>query len=396
MSPLVIIFLTVFIDLLGFGIIIPLLPFYAEHFGASALAVGLLSTSFSAAQFLFAPFWGRLSDRVGRRPVILIGLAGSAASYALFAMAESLPMLFVARTMSGIAAANVPTAQAFIADVTPVEHRARGMGVIGAAFGLGFVFGPAAGGFLSRWGYAAPGWFAAGLSLVSFTIALIALPESLPPEARTAPRRQTRLQSFRLAMERPHLPLVLAVYFLVIAAFSSFEAMFALYGAWRFGLTAASIGYVFAFVGIVLATVQGLLVGRVVRRTGERRLVPAAILVLAAGLVLVPLSGSVWTLTAACAVIALGMGFNSPSMLSVISQLADPRWQGGTLGISQALGSLARIVGPAWGGWVFDRFGPAVPFVTAAGLMLVAGGLSVAALSRRSPGGTEAASSAVS
>ena len=394
MSPLVIIFLTVFIDLLGFGIIIPLLPFYAEHFGASALAVGLLSTSFSVAQFLFAPFWGRLSDRIGRRPVILIGLAGSAASYALFAMAESLAMLFVARTMSGIAGANIATAQAFIADVTPPEHRARGMGVLGAAFGLGFVFGPAAGGFLSRWGYAAPGWFASALSLVAFLLALAALPESLPREARTGGRRPSRLQSFRLAMERPHLPLVLAVYFLVITAFSSFESMFALYGAWRFGLTAASIGYVFAFVGIVLATVQGLLVGRVVRRTGERRLVPAAILVLAGGLALVPLSGSVGALTLACGVIAVGMGFNGPSIMSVISQLADPRWQGGTLGISQALGSLARIVGPAWGGWVFDRFGPSVPFLTAAGLMLVAGGLSVASLLRRN--GTRAAPSAVS
>ena len=379
MSPLVVIFVTVFIDLLGFGIIIPLLPFYAEHFGASALAVGLLSTSFSAAQFVFAPFWGRLSDRIGRRPVILIGLLGSAVSYAVFAMADSLAMLFVARTMSGIAGANIATAQAFVADVTTPETRARGMGMIGAAFGLGFVFGPAIGGFMSRWGYAAPGWFAAGLSLVNFLAAIVLLPESRPRETRGGEARPGRLRAFRLALMRPNLPLVLAVYFMVLTAFSSFESMIALFGEHRFGMTSVSIGYMFALVGVVLATVQGLLVGRAVKRVGEHRVVPLAILLLALALGLVPLSGSVAMLTAACALLAVGMGFNGPSVLSVISQLADPRSQGGTLGVSQALGSLARIVGPVWGGWVYDRFGSQVPFVTAAGLMLVACGLSIKA-----------------
>ena len=382
MSPLVVIFVTVFIDLIGFGIIIPLLPFYAEHFGASALAVGLLSTSFSAAQFLFAPFWGRLSDRIGRRPVILVGLVGSAASYALFALADSLWMLFVARTLSGIAGANIPTAQAFIADLTTPENRARGMGMIGAAFGLGFVFGPAIGGFLSQWGYAAPAWFAAALSFANFVAAIFVLPESRPREARGDDHGPGRLRSFRLALGRPHLPLVLGIYFLVLTAFSSFESMFALYGEHRFGLTAETIGYVFALVGAVLATVQGLLVGSVVGRLGERRVVPLAILLLAFSLGLVAMSGSVGMLTVACALLAVGMGFNGPSLMSVISQLADPRGQGGTLGVSQALGSLARIVGPVWGGWVYDRFGHQVPFVTAAGLMLVACGMSLHAFSR--------------
>jgi MFS transporter, DHA1 family, tetracycline resistance protein len=381
-SPLVIIFVTVFIDLLGFGIIIPLLPFYAEHFGASALAIGLLSTSFSVAQFLFAPFWGRLSDRIGRRPVILMGLLGSAVSYSMFALADSLTMLFVARTLSGVAGANIPTAQAFVADVTGAEHRARGMGMIGAAFGLGFVFGPAIGGFTSRWGYAAPAWFAAALSAANFVAALIVLPESRAKDAGDLPPRASRFRSFQQALARPHLPLVLMVYFLVLTAFSSFESMFALYGEHRFALTPASIGYIFALVGAVLATIQGVLVGRVVRRWGERRVVPAAILVLSAALALVAVSNSVAMLTAACALLAVGMGFNGPSMMSLISQLADPRAQGGTLGVSQALASLARIVGPAWGGWVYDRFGHDVPFVTAAGLMLIACGMSVAAFGR--------------
>jgi multidrug resistance protein len=376
-SPLVIIFLTVFIDLLGFGIIIPLLPFYAEHFGASAFVVGLLSTSFSLAQFVFAPLWGRLSDRIGRRPVILVGLLGSAASYALFAVATSLPLLFVARTLAGIAGANIPTAQAFIADITTPEKRARGMGLIGAAFGLGFIFGPAIGGFLSHWGYAAPAWFAAAISFANFAAAIVLLPESKPE--REEPERAGRIEVFRRALLRPHLPQVLLVFFLVITSFSSFEATFALYSERRFSFTPATIGYMFAWVGVVLATVQGGLVGKVVPRLGEHRIVPAALLVMSVALTLVPVSPNVPVLAAACGLLALGMGFNSPSIMSSISQLADSRDQGSTLGLSQSLGSLARIIGPMWGGFVFDQFGIRVPFVTAAALMLVACGISLEA-----------------
>jgi multidrug resistance protein len=387
-SPLLIIFVTVFIDLLGFGIIIPLLPFYAEHFGASALMVGLLSTSFSLMQFLFAPFWGRLSDRIGRRPVILLGLLGSAISYALFALASSLPMLFVARSLAGIAGANIPTAQAFIADITTPENRARGMGMVGAAFGLGFVFGPAIGGFLSRWGYAAPPWFAAALSLANFVAALVVLPESRPAHVRDTPH-EGRLTVFRRALARPQMPLVLLVFFLVITSFSSFESMFALYGERRFGFTTVSIGYMFAWVGIVLATVQGGLVGLVVPRLGETRVVRIALLLIAAGLFAVPLSPSVPVLSAAVGLLAVGLGFNSPSMLATISKLADPRDQGSTLGLSQSLGSLARIVGPMWGGWVFDTFGMRVPFFSASGMMLVAWMVSLVVFSRPVAGRTE-------
>ncbi len=384
MSPLVIIFFTVFIDLLGFGIIIPLLPFYAEHFGASAFAVGLLSTSFSAAQFLFAPLWGRLSDRIGRRPVILIGLLGSGFSYALFAVATSLPLLFVARTLAGIAGANIPTAQAFIADVTTPEKRARGMGLIGAAFGLGFIFGPAIGGFLSHWGYTAPAWFAAALSFANFAAALALLPESRPVHEGGS-ERLGRIEVFRRALVRPHLPQVLLVFFLVVTAFSSFESTFALYSERRFAFTPATIGYMFAWVGVVLATVQGGLVGRVVPKLGEHRIVPAALLVMAVALTLVPVSPSVPVLAAVCGLLALGMGFNSPSIMSSISQLADARDQGSTLGLSQSLGSLARIIGPMWGGFVFDTVGIRFPFFTAGGLMLVAWFISLAAFRRFTP-----------
>jgi multidrug resistance protein len=379
-SPLVIIFLTVFIDLVGFGIIIPMLPFYAEAYGASALQVGLLATSFSLMQFLFAPVWGRLSDVIGRRPVILAGLLGSAISYLAFGLADSLAMLFAARILAGIAGANIPTAQAFIADSTAPENRAKGMGMVGAAFGLGFILGPAIGGFLSQWGYHAPAFFASALSLANFAAGLFFLPESLPRGKRGVTVRPGRVDAFRRALARPALPLVLLVSFLVMTAFSAFESMFALFAGARFGYGATTIGYLFAWVGLVLAVVQGVLVGRVVPRIGEHRLVPGAILLMSLALVGHALAPTVPALMAAMGLLALGMGFNSPSMLSIISRLADPADQGSTLGVSQSLASLARIVGPVWGGFVFDRFGIAVPFYASAALMLGACALSVAAV----------------
>jgi multidrug resistance protein len=379
-SPLVVIFVTVFIDLIGFGIIIPMLPFYAEAYGASAFQVGLLATSFSLMQFLFAPLWGRLSDRIGRRPVILAGLLGSAMSYLAFGLADTLTMLFAARILAGIAGANIPTAQAFIADSTTAENRARGMGMIGAAFGLGFILGPAIGGFLSHWGYHVPAFFAAALSLGNFIAGWFLLPESLPSEKRGTRQTAGRLEAFQGALARPALPLVLLFSFLVMMAFSAFEAMFALFAAARFGYGATTIGYLFAWVGIVLAVVQGLLVGRVVPRVGEHRLVPAAILLMALALAGHALAPNVPILMTAMALLAVGMGFNSPATLSMVSRLADPADQGTTLGVSQSLASLARIVGPAWGGLAFDRFGSTVPFLLSAALMLVACAISVAAV----------------
>jgi multidrug resistance protein len=368
MNPTTIIFLTVFIDLLGFGIIIPLMPFYAETFGASAFTIGLLNTSFSLMQFLFAPFWGRLSDRIGRRPVILMGLFGSFVSYLLFGLAQSMTLLFAARIAAGIAGANIPTAQAYMADVTTPENRAKGMGLVGAAFGLGFIFGPAIGGFLSQWGYQAPSFFAAGLSLVNFIAAWRVLPESRPARAG-ARLRVSRAALFRDALTRPHLPVLLLIYFVVVGAFSSFELNFSLYSERRFGFTSLTIGYVFALIGVVLSIVQGVLVGRVVPRAGEHRVVPAAIAVLCLGMTLIPLAGTTAVLVTACATLALGMGFHSPSMTSSISRVSGADEQGGILGVAQAVASLARIIGPAWGGYLYDRFGVTSPFYAAAAFL---------------------------
>jgi len=377
-SPLAVIFVTVFIDLLGFGIIIPLLPFYAESFGANAFTVGLLSTSYSLMQFVFSPVWGRLSDRIGRRPIILLGLAGSCASYLVLALAGSLALVFLARIVGGIAGANIPTAQAYIADVTTPENRAKGMGMVGAAFGLGFIFGPAIGGILSHLGPSAPMWAASALCGANLVAAAILLPES-----RTAYARRPaigRIEVLRHAFADRRLILLLALYFIVTAAFSSFEATFALFAERRFGFTMATIGYVFAFIGCTLAVVQGVLVGKVVARVGEPRLIPAAIAVIALGIGLVPFAWTVPTMLVAVGTLAVGMGFNGPALSSMVSRLTNADDQGGMLGLASSLASLGRVVGPAWGGYLFDAFGVTSPYMAASVVMFLAVGVAVASL----------------
>jgi len=372
LPPLVIVFLTVFIDLLGFGIIIPLLPFYAETFGGDAFTVGLLATSFSLMQFVFAPVWGRLSDRIGRRPIIIGGLFGSFVAYLLFGLADTLHLLFFSRIVAGIAAANIPTAQAFIADTTTPENRAKGMGLIGAAFGLGFIFGPAIGGFLSQWGYAVPAFFASGLSLANCVAAFFLLPESLTNRAARPRFSRSRLEALRHALTRPGLPVLLVIQFVGLTAFSGFETTFALFGERRFAFTAVTIGYGFAFVGILLAVVQGLLVGRAARRVGERALVLGGLFTVAIGFVLLPMAHTLPVLAVAVTILTVGMAFNGPSLLSLISRLSDEHDQGGIMGVSQSLASLARIVGPAWAGFAFERYGIGTPYVSSAALMGIA------------------------
>jgi multidrug resistance protein len=380
LSPLVIIFLTVFIDLLGFGIIVPLLPFYAESFGASAFTVGLLGTVFSLMQFIVAPLCGRWSDRVGRRPVIVYGLLASAVAYVALALADSLALIFAARILGGIAGGNIPTAQAYIADVTTPENRAKGMGLVGAAFGLGFIFGPAIGGILARFGHSTPMWFAAALCFANFLAALVLLPES----RHGAADRVTlgRLDLARRARRHPGLLLLLLVFFFVSTAFSGFEATFALFTERRFGFTAETIGYIFAFIGVVLATINGLIVGRVVPKVGERRVIPAALGLIGFGLLLVPTASSVPILFAVCGTIAFGMGFNNPALTSAFSRLSDPGEQGGMLGLAQSLAALGRIAGPAWGGFLFERLGSTMPYVSAASIMFCALVLALAGVRR--------------
>src|SRR5215510_12858184 len=276
-SPLIVIFTTVFIDLVGFGIVIPVLPFYAEGtvFNATPRTVGLLFASYSMMQLIFSPILGRMSDKYGRRPILFVSIIGTGIGFLLLGFATTLWMLFAGRILDGITGGNISTAQAYIADITTSENRAKGMGLIGAAFGLGFIFGPAIGGILSRWGIQVPFYFAAGLCFANAVLLYFRLPETV---TRDHPARQSAAggRSFSQlieALKQPKLAFVLFVYFLFVVAFSIMTTSFSLYTMFRFGYNAQHTGYLFAYVGLIAVIIQGGLIGRLVKRFGEIPLV---------------------------------------------------------------------------------------------------------------------------
>jgi MFS transporter, DHA1 family, tetracycline resistance protein len=372
-SPLAIIFLTVFIDLVGFGIVLPLLPYYVETYGASAATIGMLQASYSLMQFLFTPIWGRLSDRYGRRPLILVSLAGSCIGFLIFGLAGSLPALFLGRMVAGIAGAIIPTTNAYVADVTPPEGRAKGMGLVGAAFGLGFILGPAIGGILAPYGYNKPVLLASLMAAINFVFAFFKLPESLPESARSqAQRRPFGFQALRDALTHPQILPLMLMYLVVIFAFSNMEATFGLLNEHRYGLTARQTGYLFAFIGIVMSIIQGLLVGRLVRRMGERRLIILGSFTMIFGLALMPFTPSTLVYCVVLAVLSFGAGINNPSITALLSKSSQADEQGGIMGIAQSVASLGRILGPLWGGYAFDAFGIGSPFITGGMFMAVA------------------------
>lgn len=351
-SPLLVIFITVFIDLIGFGIVIPVLPFYVEgtRFNASPRIVGLLFASYSIMQLLFTPILGRLSDRYGRRPILLISLLGTAAGFLILGLATTVWMLFLGRIIDGISGGNISTAQAYIADVTTPENRARGMGMIGAAFGLGFIFGPAIGGILSRWGINVPFLFAAGLALANATLLYFVLPETVtrehPARASAAVGRWTQLFE---ALKQQRLAFVLAIYFLFIVAFSIMTSSFALFTMFRFGYDAHDTGWLFGYVGVIGAIIQGGLIGRLVKRFGELQLTIAGALLFATSLFSIPLTGphtGLLMLLLVGAMFAVGNALATPSLTSLASKSVGRAEQGGVLGVTQSVASLARAVGP--------------------------------------------------
>ena len=359
-----IIFLAVFIHLLGFGILIPLLPYSAETYGATGLTVGLLNTSFSFMQFLFAPIWGRLSDRVGRRPVLLGSLLLTAVSYVVFGLAGSLTVLFLSRMMAGIAGATISTAQAYMADTTTPEERTKGMGLIGAAFGMGFIFGPAIGGILSRWGYSVPAFAAAALALGAAVFAYFRLPESLPAEARTQTARELKHPAATMfeALRRPRVGPVLLLFFVGTLCFSAMEGTFALFGEHAYGLGPQGVGYVLAFVGILGAAMQAGLVGALARRFGERALVRAGFLLMGLGFIVGGMTPPFAAFLVMMGFASIGNGLTTPSLSGLVSIFSHADEQGGVLGIYQSLGSLARSFGPFLGGLAYDHFGHGSPF----------------------------------
>lgn len=396
---LLVIFLTVFIDLIGFGIVLPLLPIYSRNFGASPLLIGVMMASFSAMQFVFAPVWGKLSDRIGRRPVLLVSTAGAALSYAVFALGSgftgqtALIILLVSRIFAGICGANITVAQAYIADITPPEHRSRRMGLIGMAFGLGFIFGPALGAYSHRHlGISGPGWVAASLCAANFILALFILPESWKPASEhVAPR--PRLAQWAHTLTQPKIGLLITVFFLATFCFTCFETTLGLLVAENFNLDikqgedAGTIGLLFAYCGIVGAVVQGGAIGRLVKKMGEPRLIAVSLVLVGFSLAPLPFvhghvgfswgvlfrpEGLPWVkLFALLGLLAIGSGLTRPPVFGLISILTPAREQGATIGVAQSAGSLARIVGPIFAATVFG-YHPALPYVVCGGISLIA------------------------
>jgi MFS family permease len=377
-----IIFLTVFIDLIGFGIVLPLLPIFAKDLDASGFVIGCLMAVYSAMQFLFAAVWGRLSDRIGRRPVLLVSTAGAAISYALFALGcgrtgmAALILLFVARTFAGICGANITVAQAYIADITPPEERSKKMGLIGMAFGLGFIFGPAIGGVgLKFWGLTAPGWIAAGLCGANFFFTLARLPESWKPGAPTAAR--PRFEHFMETMKRPGIATLVLVFFLATFCFASFETTIGLLVSRNFGLKFETIKgihtfdpkvvYLYTYCGIIGAFVQGGPLGRIVRKLGEPLLITLSLLFVAVSLGPLPFVHNWPLLLVVLAILSIGSSLTRPPVFGMLSNLTPADEQGATIGTAQSAGSLARIGGPVFAASLLDLH-PAMPYLICAGV----------------------------
>lgn len=375
--------LAVFLDLLGFGLVIPLMSFYAEDFGASPLQVTLLLATYSVAQFFGAPAWGALSDRVGRRPVMLASVAGSAVFLACFAASATLWQLFLFRSLHGLAAANISTAQAYVADVTSGADRAKGMGLIGAAFGVGFSLGPFLGGQLSPWGLSAPIWAAAVLSALNFLWILVRLPESRKQGGSIPVARKTLDPAVWLRSLR-HPVVGLAVFMVFVAgfAFSMMESTFALVAEHVWDRTPRDVGNLFGIIGVVGIVVQGGLVGRLSKRFGEPVLVGVGYLCMSLGMGMLGVVSPGVGVWLGCAIMALGSSLATPALNSLISRGASVEEQGSVLGVAQSFSALARATAPALGGWLYTAWQPTAPLLTGAALMLVALAISLPATRR--------------
>ena len=372
-------FLIVLVDLIGFGLYIPLLPFYAEHFNASPFVVGLTMATFSFGQFVSAPLWGYLSDKKGRRPILMIGMAGSVISYVWLGFADSLWMIFAARIVNGLMAGNIAAAFAYMADVTTRENRAKGMGLVGAAFGLGFIAGPAIGGILAgsdpaTADFQTPAFAAATMSGIAFLMTIFFLKESHSVEARSrlANRPRTkRMTQLRLSLGHPAMGRLLILVFLSTFVFAGLESTFAMWSRRSFGWGPEQNGYLFALVGITSALIQGGIVGRMAKRFGEKSLVLQGGIALAIGVFLIPFATNLPLLLLAMLIAGYGFSIITPSLNSLISLQASEDDQGSTLGVTRSVSTLARIAGPAWAGMVFSVLGRDWPYFGGALVMVI-------------------------
>ncbi len=377
-SPLLVIFLTVFIDLIGFGICLPLLPKYAERYGAQGWKIGAAMGVYSLMQLVFAPWWGQLSDRIGRRPVLLVSNFGSIVAYGLFGLSAQFVgetgfwILVGSRVFAGICGANLSVASAFIADVTTPEKRSKGMGLIGMAFGLGFILGPVLGSqAFKHFGLAGPGVVAAVICAINFVLGCIILPETRKKDA-APPVRRPRFEQIRHVLAMKEVGFLIGIYFLGTFAFTAFESTLPLLLDAKLKFDEEHVGYVFAFCGIMAAMVQGGGIGRLVKSFGERRLIGTSLIVVAISLVLMPLANTLPTLLGALAVFAIGSGINRAPTMGLISQLSPADEQGTTLGVAQSAGTLARVLGPTVATTLYDLWLPA-PYLACATIALLAG-----------------------
>jgi DHA1 family tetracycline resistance protein-like MFS transporter len=371
-SRFAVIFFTILVDLIGFGIIIPILPYYAQRLGASGLGLGALLAVFSGMQFVATAFLGRTSDRVGRRPILLATMLFNALGYLLFAAAHSYGVLFVARVVSGFAGGNISAAQAYVADITTPADRSRGMGILGAAFGLGFIIGPAVGGLSAHYlGRAAPGLVAAGLSLVNFVSAYVVLPESLRAEHRTE-RELWDFSHIRDAIRHPRLAPLMLAWLVAPLAFSGYTVAIPLWAGVTFGWREQQLGWFFTVIGATAAVVQGYAFGRLARQFGDRALLIAGGFGMALAIAVIPALHSSAALYGWTAALAFSNSIFGPAATGLVSVFADPTEQGTVLGAAQALGALGRLLGPLALGKVYDASHPAA-FLVAGAVMALGG-----------------------
>jgi DHA1 family tetracycline resistance protein-like MFS transporter len=375
--------------MVGFGIVVPVLPLYTERFGASPFTTGLLLAVYSGMGFIFSPVVGALSDRIGRRSILLLSTIGQATGFFIMGAATTLLWLFIARTIDGIFGANVSATQAYVADVTPPQDRSRALGLLGAAFGLGFICGPMLGGVLSLISLSAPFYFAGALAAANAILIFFILPESLPLENRSGLNRETFVNLFSEGRGRVIVPLM-AAYFFIMAGFSIMTAFFAIFTEDRFGYNASANGYIFAGVGVISVIVQGAMIGRLIKNFTEKGIALTGVALLACSLFALPLVQTLTTLLLVGAGIAVGNSFINPTMNGLVSRSVNKYWQGRVLGLMQACASLGRFFGPLIGGWflVFNPrrtldFGKA-PFWIGSALLIVSFVLTTMVSTRRS------------
>ncbi|MCE9645031.1 MAG: MFS transporter [Chloroflexi bacterium] len=366
------IILVVFIDLLGFSLILPLLPYYAKTFNASQTTTGLLIASYALMQLIGAPILGRLSDRFGRRPVLLLSIFGTFLGFLLLGFANSLWMLFASRILDGLTGGNLSVAQAYISDVTDEKSRSRGLGMIGAAFGLGFIIGPVTGGLLSQWGYAVPAFAAAAISFINLVLIYAWLPESLTDEKRsqmTEKRPAVTLKALWVAFQRPFTGSILITRFFFGLAFAIFQTIFSLYALAKFNLTARDTGFVLTYVGVLSVIVQGFLVGRLTTRFREDLLITFSAVLMGISLLGWALAPSLIWLYIIMTPTALSGGLLNTLLSSTLTKAVAPQEIGGILGLSAAVESSTRIIAPLLGGLLLQQIGTWAPGMFGAVLM---------------------------